>query len=362
MFRERTCGLGPALITATALCLLSLAIPTAAFAEELDAPQRMSSAVVNAIRHQMQATDFKPVLVEEGRSQSKCEAVANRIFVTTSAGSECISYFVTRGFEQRRQAVLFFNGDFSKAQATEAAAQRSLEGSRKFMQFWADQLKVRYIYVSRVGLQGSSGNHGDRRFPKETIVMNAVADGLKARLGLDDLALAGQSGGSTIAISLVTMGRKDVKCAVSGSGPLELVDQQYAAGTRLGFDVVKAAVAANVYDPATHVGSVVPRRDRRIFVLGDPLDTEVPYKFQAPFVDRVKAAGHHAMAIAVEGLGAKHHDVVPATLPVAGVCLNNASDEIIARRAVELAHAQIRGQAQALAQAHGQRADKGSEE
>ena len=96
------------------------------------------------------------------------------------------------------------------------------------------------------------------------------------------------------------------------------------------------------------------RADRRIFVLGDPLDTEVPYKFQVPFVDRAKAAGHHAVAIAVEGLGSEHHDVVPATLPVAGACLNNVSDEKIARRAVELSHAQVRGQAQALAQAHGQ--------
>jgi pimeloyl-ACP methyl ester carboxylesterase len=214
-------------------------------------------------------------------------------------------------------------------------------------------LKVRYIYVSRVGLQGSSGNHGDRRFPRETIIMNAVADGLKARLGIDDLALAGQSGGSTIAVSLVTMGRKDVKCAVSGSGALGLVDQQYEAATRLGVNVVKAAVAANVYDPATHVGDIVPRADRRIFVLGDPLDTDVLYKFQAPFVDRAKGAGHHALAIAVEGLGPDHHDVIPATLPVAGACLNNDSDERIVRRAVELSHAQIRGQAQALALANG---------
>jgi hypothetical protein len=41
-------------------------------------------------------------------------------------------------------------------------------------------------------------------------------------------------------------------------------------------------------------------------------------------------------------------------LPIAGACLNNVSDEKIARRAVELSHAQIRGQAQASAQVHGQ--------
>jgi len=93
--------------------------------------------------------------------------------------------------------------------------------SEGMMQIWADQFKVRYVFVSRVGMQGSSGNHAERRFPKETIVMNAVTDALKIRLGLDKLALAGHSGGSTIAASLLTMGRNDVTCAVLGSAPLD---------------------------------------------------------------------------------------------------------------------------------------------
>ena len=322
MVRNRAYGFATTLMLTTIF-----AVP--ALAQGVDAEQ------IATTRRQMTATRFKP----EGRSQAKCEAVPNRIFVMTPAGSECIAYFVTRGFEQRREAVLYFGGD--AISADETWAQQNLEANERMMQIWADQFKVRYVFISRVGMQGSSGNHAERRFPKETIVMNAVTDGLKVRLGLDKLALAGHSGGSTIAASLLTMGRSDVTCAVLGSAPLELADQQYDAGTRLGFKVLKEAISANVYDPSTHVGSIVPSAERRIFVFGDPADTEVPYKFQTPFIDRVKLAGHHGLAVAVEGTGADHHNVSWFTLPAAGACLNKVPDDKIASRAMRVTIASI---------------------
>jgi hypothetical protein len=334
MVRNRNGQLGSILVWATTLLALALAISSGAMAVSLDGVP--SSAVVAATHREMTATHFKPVLVEEGRSQSRCEAVPNRIFVKASAGSECIAYFVTRGFETRRDAVLYFNGDPSLEEGNEMWEKRNLEANKTMMQFWADQLKVRYIYVSRVGLQGSSGNHADRRFPKETIVMNAVVDGLKARLWLDNLALAGQSGGSTIAASLLTMGRKDVACEVLGSAPLDLVEQQFYAATRLGHTVPKAAISANVYDPSSHIDSIVARADRRVLLLGDPADTTVPFRFQSPFIDRIREAGHHGLAIEVEGVGSDHHDVAWLTLPVAGACLNGVPDDKIATRAARM--------------------------
>lgn len=101
------------------------------------------------------------------------------------------------------------------------------------MQLWADRLRVRYVYISRTGLQGSSGNHGDRRLPKEAFVTNAVVDGLKSKFGFDDIALTGQSGGATIAASLPTLGRKDVRCEVLGSGATEAVDLEPRLPTAL---------------------------------------------------------------------------------------------------------------------------------
>jgi pimeloyl-ACP methyl ester carboxylesterase len=292
----------------------------------------IDAATITATRREMAATHFKPVLIAESQSRSKCEADPNRTFVTAPIGTECVAFFASHGYEPRRQAVVFFGGDFSPEQdAKPGWARKNLEGNLKFLQFWADKSRVRYVYVSRLGLQGSSGNHADRRFPRETIVMNAVIDALKERLGIDTIAVAGQSGGATIAASMLTLGRKDIVCAAIGSGALELADQQYEAARRFGYKTPKAAIAANIYDPSIRIASIVHRADRRIFVLGDPEDAEVPYKFQKPFVERVKAAGHHALAIEVGGLGADHHDAEPATVPAVGACLNGIDDESIVR-------------------------------
>src|SRR5262249_56176647 len=91
------------------------------------------------------------VLIEESTSRAKCESRDDRIFVETKLGTECVAYFVTKGFEQRRQAVFFFGGD---ARPQEHRDHRKLDADlaqqKKLMQLWADRSRVRYIYVSRV--------------------------------------------------------------------------------------------------------------------------------------------------------------------------------------------------------------------
>ena len=59
------------------------------------------------------------------------------------------------------------------------------------------------------------------------------------------------------------------------------------------------------------------------------LDAIVAFKYQSQFVDGLKAAGHAAKLIEVEGEGAQHHGVEQFSLPVAGACLNGVTDESI---------------------------------
>ena len=297
-------------VCVTAAVLLAFA---AAVAVRVDFPETFSPGL-----------KFHRVLIEESRSKAKCESVDNRVFVTTKLGTECIAYFVTKGFESRRQAVFFFGGDAaSPANGTDLALQK------KLTQLWADKLRVRYVYVSRVGLQGSSGNHGERRLPKETFVMNAVVDALKAKLGLDDIALAGQSGGGTLAASLLTLGRTDVHCDVLGSGATELTEVQYEGLTRTGRHPTKSFLHRLMYDPSDHLRTIVTRADRRIFALADQSDAIVPFKYQAQFIDEVKAAGHLAKLIEVDAKGPQHHGTELYALAVAGACLNEVRDEPI---------------------------------
>jgi hypothetical protein len=277
---------------------------------------------------------YKPVLVAESRSQELCESVKNRIFVATASGSECVAYWVTRGFEERNQAVFYMGGDYRPDEANNPT--RSQAGVRlemKVLQHQADFFRVRYVKIARLGIDGSSGNHGDRYKPHAVIVMNEAITLLKKRLGVKSIALAGQSGGSTLAASLLTLGRTDIACEILGSGDHKLVDFNYDTAQEKGWSVSKAQYAKMVYDPSRHVDFVARSADRRVFVIGDPGDQAVPFQYQWPFADQLLEAGHHARTIKVDILhDTVHHNATAYTWPAAGACLNGASDdEVVAR-------------------------------
>lgn len=270
---------------------------------------------------------YKTELQAEAKSQALCEAVPNRIFVKSTAGSECISYFVTKGNERKRQAVLFLDGDMAlEKYSNPKLIAESYAGNQKGLQAWADKLKVRYVYVSRVGLNGSSGNHGDRRKPNETIVMNTAIDILKERLGLDKIALAGQSGGSTISASLLSMGRTDVSCAVLGSGAFELISLHHASLIAAGSKVTKAKLTKFMYDPSSHVAEIPADPKRRVIIVGDTTDTRTPFDQQVRYANSLRERGHHALLVPIEAAGDLDHGVANYTVPTAGGCLMGTPD------------------------------------
>lgn len=279
-----------------------------------------TAALALLVQPVIAAPDYHPVLVEEGRSKSKCEADPSRIFIKAGKLSECISTFVTRGHEAKTWAVLFFDGDSSAKDFANPALQASgLKNRHDYMQRWADKLGVRYVYVSRVGLMGSSGDHGRRGRPDETLIMNVAIDLIKKRLVLDHVVLAGQSRGSTIAALLVGM-RHDVSCAVLGSGAFELVDLEYAAFKKAGYKVTRDSVAKGRLDPSAEIAEIVPDDARRIFLLADPADKSTPYEQQLRYAEALRAAGHHGVLVTVDALGENDHIATGLTIPAAGVC------------------------------------------
>ena len=120
---------------------------------------------------------FPNAHADEAKSKKLCELDPERIHVSTRWGTECIAYFVTKGQEHQRSAVMFIDGDVAVEKFAEPKRMAlSFKIFKSRMQKWADRLKVRYVYISRVGVNGSSGNHGGRRKPNETMVLNAAAD------------------------------------------------------------------------------------------------------------------------------------------------------------------------------------------
>lgn len=279
------------------------------------------------------AAKLKPyddALAKEARSAELCEAVEGRIFVTVERGSECVAYFATKGSAGNRSAVIFLDGDINleryqdqKRIATNRTARQ------KFLQTWADKLGRRYIEIYRLGINGSSGNHGDRRRPHESVVINEALEILKKRLGLDRLVLAGQSGGSTIAASLLTFGRADISCAVLGSGAFEVVDLDLAFRRSKGSLVTRDTLARSMYDPSQNIDGVAKDPARRIFVLGDEADQKTPFAQQVRFTNALRKAGHHARVFPIDARGETDHDTARMTIPVAGACARGDSDDKI---------------------------------
>ncbi|MEZ5852009.1 MAG: hypothetical protein R3D68_15305 [Hyphomicrobiaceae bacterium] len=286
--------------------------------------------------------DYPNARAAEARSQRLCEAATDRVWVQHDQGTSCIAYYATPATARPGPTVLYFEGDVPAAELAQPNFEHNyLVQMRKAFQTFARQTGVRYVFIARPGVFGSSGNHGSRRNVAEVLAMNAAVDAIKQRLGLGQVVLAGQSGGSTIAAALLTLGRPDIACVVLGSGLLSVVDIEHAHRIRQGIPTsTKALMRVFLYDPTDRLTWIPHQPGRRIFVLGDPTDTRTPFPQQRSFAEHVRALGHHATTIEVAGTGTLMHSVAHLTLPAAGQCARGV-DEASIRRLVARAPAPV---------------------
>jgi hypothetical protein len=153
----------------------------------------------------------------------------------------------------------------------------------EFMRFadgFSKMAKTTAIYLARPGLDGTSGNHTSRHTLLELALMNAALDAIKQRFGYEGFHLAGQSGGSKLVAGMIGL-RRDVACAVIGSGPL-------APPSGAAKD---ADPGRTFFDPNQNLSEVVQDRALRIFVLTDKEDTRVPAAQQTGYANRLRKAG-----------------------------------------------------------------------
>ncbi len=281
------------------------------------------------------AVEHTSQLTAEGASKQLCEAAPDRVFIRHDLGTACIAYYATSNRTQYRPAVIYFEGDVPAADTLKPNfSQKYLTNMRQVFGQLAERSGVRFVFIARPGLFGSSGNHAARRSAGEMLTMDAAVDAVKARLKLGEIVLAGQSGGSTVGAALLTLGRRDVACAVLGSGLLSVVEIEHAHRVRERLpDIKPALLQVLLFDPTDRLDWIERLQARRIFVLGDPTDTRTPFRQQRQFAERVRALGHHATAIEVAGEGELMHGVAHHTLPAAALCARGA-DEAAIRQSV----------------------------
>ena len=157
------------------------------------------------------------------------------------------------------------------------------------IQLWAEQISIAidrtFISVARPGVYGSSGNHQQRRRPREVAVVDAALTALKDGFGWEELNLAGFSGGGHLVAALMAK-RSDIGCAVIASGNVSVRQRNVEMG--LDADVTGYS---DFVDPIDLVGRVADHPPRRVIVLTDPQDHIVSAACQTAYVEALRSAG-----------------------------------------------------------------------
>ena len=186
----------------------------------------------------------------------------------------------------------------------------------KMADAFSKMAKTTAIYLGRIGIDGSSGNHVLRKTLIELDMMNAALDALKQRYGFEGFHLAGQSGGSRLVAGLAGM-RGDVSCAVSGSGAVAPKGNTNATEP-----------GRSYFDPVIPV--MVKNQSLRFIMITDRADEIVPATQQIGFAEKVRRAGGHVPQFFVSATDDHHHGVLAYTQLAAAGCILGKSDIEIA--------------------------------
>jgi len=287
------------------------------------------------------ADTFAPAGVVAGHTMARadCRWPDTSVWVVVDGRGECIRYFHA-GLKPRNAVVhVWLHGDrLSRRWDRDGRTlgQRVIGyGSPD-----ADDLLARaardyrdygvpYIRLSRPGVYGSSGDHKERRRPREVALVDAALDALKEKYGIGRFALSGQSGGGHLVAALLAF-RDDVACAVVTSGVVAVRERIAAKGW-----TADSTGYADFLDPMDLVARIPRDPRRRVYIVGDPRDTNVPFEGQAAYHRALVAAGHDASLVRARASGEARHSLSPLGFRVVNGCLEGVPAPEIAARATD---------------------------
>jgi len=253
-------------------------------------------------------------------TREQCERLSSAVWATTAEGENACLKFWAAGFSAdgtNRRAVVYFSGDAWQGPGWTQPGYLRLtnESQAAFVRETATRLGMPYIFLARPGTFGASGDHMQRRRPQESRIISAALDVLKARMGISEWAVAGYSGGGHVTSSLVTL-RNDIVCAVPGGAPSSpRMRWQMRNATRdfTGYE--------DSYEPTEHLRKEAVHPRLRIFVVGDPRDSNGVWPAQVVMADKARERGIAAAVIEAKGSGPTFHGGLnDLTRRVAGWC------------------------------------------
>ncbi len=242
----------------------------------------------------------------------------------------CLRYYAA-GLAQRANpiATLWLNGDILGPKGDNADKRQKGIGPATMtaqMESLSRRFGVPAIFLGRPGTYGSAGKHYTMRGRKiEADLIATALDALKSRYGIRAWALGGHSGGGTLVGEMLAR-RDDLRCAVISSGAVAYRAYLEARG------LIKPGAALTRFDPAASLDRVPKNPARRVFVIGDPRETNVPFATQKLYYDGLIARGHAAtLTPLARATDARHHDLVDFAETALGMCAGGASDDAIAQ-------------------------------
>lgn len=275
---------------------------------------------------------------------AQCAATPSAVWVDAMGRGFCMRYYLSTAGGEGPRPVVFLEGDrfgrldpqtgqFSPGEHdkdvdTDVLMKRAAVLSR--------QNKTTAIYLARVGVDGSSGDHRIRRTLLELHATQAALEAIKQRHGLDGFHLVGQSGGSKIVGGLLAL-RPDIGCAVIGSGRLY----------NLGPPQPSADPALFHFNVTDSIPIIAQRRSTRIVVITDPADRQVPERAQTPFVNLLREAGGQAEQLIVRATDERRHGVTSYSRLAMTECVRGASREELANNVRQLVEKRVAGKADA---------------
>lgn len=267
-------------------------------------------------------------------TQDACRWPDTSVWIVVDGQGECIRYFHEGLAAENNIAHVYFHGDrlwHSKGSIkTVSYRDNGPTALQSHTQKNAAYYGLPYIRLSRPGVYGSSGDHKQRRRAGESLIVNAALDAIKRRHKIKQFHLSGQSGGGHVVAALLPR-RNDVRCAVITSGVVAVAMRNFERGWSTditGHD--------DFYDPIDHIREIAPDPARRIFIVGDPGDTNVPFSGQSAYYRMLKSAGHNAWLIKANGKGLRNHSLSHVGFPLIKACHDGVSPKDIAEQASAL--------------------------
>jgi hypothetical protein len=272
------------------------------------------------------------------KTADQCAATPQAVWVNAMGRNYCMRYYLASGSSDQRRPILFLQGDRLGVLNLRTGTFAVPDGEKdintdnlmRFASLLARENKGTAIYLGRVGIEGSSGDHRVRHSVLELQATNAALDAIKQRHGFEGFHLLGQSGGAHLVAGLLGL-RQDIGCAVIGSGPL-------APRRRPN---LLADPALEHFNPLGNLEPIVRNRSARIMVVTDPADKKVSSDKQTEFVRTLERAGRAVEHYMVQAIDDNRHGVVSYSRLAMLGCLRNANSQDIALQIDRLVKARV---------------------